>query len=66
MAVSVVHIRHVRVRVSHWLMLMSVGMWFAGRVGRLMGVPVVNIMHVWMRMHESLVNMLMFMSLGQV
>ena len=55
MAVRVVHVRHMRVRVLHWPVLMEMCVWFAGRITSAMGVLVMEIMHVRMRMHESVV-----------
>ena len=66
MAMRVVHVRHVRVRVSHWLVLMGMRMRFAGRICSLMGVPVVDVMHVRMCMHKALVNMLVLVMFCQV
>jgi hypothetical protein len=40
-----VHIRHVRVRMAHWPVLVSMCVWFARRITSLVGVPVV-VMHV--------------------
>ena len=62
----VVHVRHVRVRVSHWPVLMGMCVWFAGRITSAMGVPVVDVMHVRMRMHESLVKMIVLVMFRQV
>ena len=66
MAVRVVHVRHVWVRVSHWSVLMGMSVWFAGRITSAMGVLVVGVMHVGMRMHEGLVNMLVLVMFCQV
>ena len=66
MAVRVVHVRHVWVRVSHWPVLMGMSVWFAGRITSAMGVLVVDVMHVRMRMHEGLVNMLVLVMFCQV
>ena len=61
-----VHIRHVRVRVAHWPMLVSMCVWFAWRITSLVGVPVVDVMHVRMRVHERLVKMLVLVMFCQV
>ena len=66
MAVRVVHVRHVRVRVSHWPVLMGMCVWFTGWITRAMGVLVVDVMHMKMRVHEGLVNMLVLMMFCQV
>ena len=66
MAVRVVHVRHVRVRVSHWPVLMGMCVWFAGRIISAMGVLVVDVVHVRMCMHEALVNMLVLVMFCQV
>jgi hypothetical protein len=65
-AVRVVHVRDVRVRVSHWRVLMGMCVWFAGRITSAMGVPVVDVMHMRVRMHESPVNMLVLVMFGQM
>ena len=66
MAVRVVHVRDVRVRVSHWPVLMGMCVWFAGRITSAMGVLVVDVVHVRMCMHEALVNMLVLVMFCQV
>ena len=58
--------RHVQVRVSHWPVLMGMCVWFAGRIISAMGVPVVDVVHVRMCMHEALVNMLVLVMFCQV
>jgi hypothetical protein len=65
-AVRVVHIRHVRMRVSHWRMLVRMCVWFAGGITSLMRVPVVDVMHVRMRMHEGPVSRLVLVMLREV
>ena len=60
------HIRHVRMRVSHRPMLVRMCVWFARWITSLMGVPVVHVMHVGMRMHEGLVSMLVLVMFGQM
>jgi hypothetical protein len=60
------HIRHVLVRVSHWPVLVRMCVGFARRIVRLMGVPVMDVMHVRMRVHEGLVKMLVLVMLCQV
>jgi hypothetical protein len=47
-------------------MLVRMRVWFAGRVSSLMGVAVVDVMHVRMHMHERVVNMLVLVMFGQV
>ena len=66
MAVRVVHVRHMRVRVSHWPVLMGMCVWFAGRITSAMGVPVMDVMHVRVRVHEGLMNMLVLVMFCQV
>jgi hypothetical protein len=61
-----VHIRHVRVRMAHWPVLVSMCVWFAGRITSLMGVPVVDVMYVKVRVHERLVPMLVLVMFCQV
>jgi hypothetical protein len=63
---SVVHVRHVWVQVSHWPVFVGMRMWFAGRIGSLMGVPMVDVVHVRMRMDKRLVIMLVLVMFGQV
>jgi hypothetical protein len=65
-AVHVVHVRDVRVRMAHWPVLVSMCVWFARRITSLVGVPVVDVMHVRMRVHERLVKMLVLVTLCQV
>ena len=65
-AVRVVHVRHMRVHVSHWPVFMGMCVWFAGRIISAMGVLVVDVVHVRMCMHEALVNMLVLMMFCQV
>jgi hypothetical protein len=48
-AVHVVHVRDVRVRMAHLPVLVSMCVWFARRITSLVGVPVVDVMHVRMR-----------------
>lgn len=66
MAVRVVHVRQVRVHVSHRPVLMGMCVWFAGRIISAMGVSVVDVMHMRVRMHERFVNMLVLMMFCQV
>jgi hypothetical protein len=40
--------------------------WFARRVTSFVSVPVVDVMHVRMRVHEALVKMLVLVTLCQV
>ena len=61
-----VHVRHMRVRVSHWPVLMGMCVWFAGRITSAMGVPVMDVMHVRMRMHKGLVKMIVLVMFRQV
>ena len=61
-----VHVRHVRMRMAHWLVLVRMCVWFARRIISFVSVPVVDVMHVRMRVHESLVKMLVLMMLCQV
>ena len=60
------HIRHVRVRMAHWLVLVSMCVWFAQRITSFVGVPVVDVMHVRMRVREALVKMVVLVTLCQV
>ena len=62
----VMHVRQVRVPMSHWLVLVRMRMRLAGRVRSYMGVSVMDVMHMRMCMNESLVKMLMLMMFGQV
>ena len=62
----VMHIRHVRMRMAHYAVLVSMRVWFTRRITSLVGVPVVNVMHMRMRVHESLVKMLVLVTLCQV
>jgi len=62
----VMHVRHVRVLMSQRLVLVRMRMRLAGRVRSFMGVLVMDVMHMRMRMNESLVKMLMLVMFGQV
>ena len=62
----VVHIRHVRMSMPDWFVLVRMCVWFAGRIISAMGVPVVDVVHVRMCMHEALVNMLVLVMFCQV
>ena len=62
----VMHVRHVRVLMSQRLVLVRMRMRLAGRVRSFMGVLVMDVMHMRMRMNESLVEMLMLVMFGQV
>jgi hypothetical protein len=64
--VRVMHIRHVRVRMAHWLVLVGMCMRFARRITSFVRVPVVDVMHVRMRVHEALVKMVVLVTLCQV
>ena len=64
--VRVMHIRHVRVCMAHWAVPVSMRVWFARGITRLVGVTVMDVMHVRMRMHEGLVKMLVLVMLCQV
>ena len=66
MPMRVMHVRHVRVPMSHWLVLVRMRMRLARRVRSFMGVSVMDVMHMRMRMNESLVKMLMLVMFGQV
>ena len=61
-----VHIQHVRVRVLHWPVLVRMCVRFAERIASAMGVPVMDVMHVRMRMHEGVVKMIVLVMLCQV
>ena len=61
-----VHIGHMRMRMAHCAVLVSVRVWFARRITSLVGVPVVDVVHVRMRVHEGLVKMLVLVTLCQV
>ena len=62
----VMHVRQVRVPMSHWLVLVRMRVRLAGWVGSFMGMSVMDVMHMWMRVNESLVKMLMLVMFGQV
>jgi hypothetical protein len=64
-AMRVMHVRHVRVPMSHWLVLVRMRVRLAGVRG-FVSVSVMDVMHVRMRMNESLVKMLMLVMFGQV
>ena len=66
MLMRVMHVRRVRVPMLHWLVLVRMRMWLAGWVRSLMGVSVMDVMHMRMRMNESLVKVLMLVMFGQV
>ena len=66
MAMRVMHVRHVRVLMSQRLVLVRMRMRLAGRVRSFVGVLVMDVMHMRMRMNESLVKMLMLVMFGQV
>jgi hypothetical protein len=65
-AVCVMHIRHMRVGVSHWPVLVRMCVGFAGRIRGPMGMPVVDIVHVRVRMHEGFMKMLVLVTLRQM
>lgn len=56
MAMRVMHIRYVWVRVPHRRVRMRVGVRFALRVVRAMGVLVMFVMHVGMSMNDCFMN----------
>src|SRR5262249_38998037 len=56
MAVGVMHVGHVRVRMPKRAMLVKVRMRLAGRIGGVMRMPVMRIVHVGMRVREDFVN----------
>ena len=60
------HIRHVRMRVSHWPVLVRMCVGFTGWITNLMGVLVMDVMRVRMRVHEVLVKMLVLVMLREV
>ena len=60
------HVRHVRVGMAHWHVLVSMCVWFARRITSPVRVPVVDVVHVRMGVHEDLVNMLVLMTLCQM
>jgi hypothetical protein len=47
-------------------LLVSMCVWFARRITSPVRVPVVDVMHVRMGVHEGLVNMLVLMTLCQM
>jgi len=51
---------------AHWPVLMGMCVWFARWITSAMGVPVMDVMHVRMRMHESLVKMIVLVMFRQV
>jgi hypothetical protein len=62
----VMHIRQVRVSMPHWFVLVRMGVWFAGPIRGLMGMSVVDVVNMRMRVNESLVNVLVLVTFGQV
>jgi hypothetical protein len=60
------HVGHVRVHMAHWHVLVSMCVWFARRISSFVDVPVVDVMHVRMRVHEDLVKMVVLVTLCQV
>ncbi len=66
MAMRMVHVRHVRMRVPHRFVFVRMRVRLAGRIRRLMVVSVVDVMHMRMRMNNSLVHMLVFVMFSQV
>jgi hypothetical protein len=61
-----VHIRHMRVRMSHRCVLVGVRMWLPGRISIVVSVLVVDIVHMRMCMSERLMDMLVLVPFGQV
>src|SRR5438034_948482 len=51
---------------SHWVMLVRMRVWLAGRIRSLMSVSMVDVMHMRMRMDDSFVNMLVLVMFRQV
>lgn len=66
MAMNVMHVRHMRMRMSYPAVLVEMGMRLAGRIGGRVPVPMVLVMHVGMGVRHWLVNVLVLMTFGQM
>ena len=66
MTVSVVNVRHVRVRVPHRAVLVEMSVRFARWIEGAMRVTMVFIMDMWMRMRHRRVNVFVLVMLGEV
>lgn len=62
----VMHIRHVRMCVSHWPVLVRICVRFAGRITSVVDVPMMDVMDVRMRVHDRLVKMRVLVMFCQV
>jgi hypothetical protein len=63
---AVMDIGIMRVRVSQFIVLMHMGMWFARRVGRLVLMPVVLVVAVQMLVRHRLMPVPMSVAFGEV
>ena len=61
--VGVVHVRHMRMRMAHWLMFVKMRVRFSRWIIRPVGVAMVLIVNVGVRMTHCLVKMFVFMTL---
>jgi hypothetical protein len=66
MTVSVVNVRHVRVRVPHRAVLVEMSVRFARWIEGAVRVTMVFVMDMWMRMRHRRVNVFVFVTLGEV
>ena len=66
MAMTVMHVRYMRMRMSYPAVLVEMGMWLTGRIGGRVLVPMVLIMHVRMGVRHWLVNVLVLVTLGEM
>ena len=60
------HVRHVRVGMALWHVLVSMCVWFARRITSFVAVTMMDVMHVRMRMCHLLVRMGMLMMFAQM
>ena len=66
MLVHMVHVRHVRMRVSHWAVLMEMRVRLARRVQRTVRMLMMRVVHMRVCVRHRLVNVLMLMAFGEM
>ena len=63
---GMVHVRQMRVLVTYWFVSVQMRVGFAGRVGSLVHMLMVRVVHVRVGMLGGLVSMIVVMVLGEV
>jgi hypothetical protein len=66
MQVEMMHVRNVRMRVSQTDVLVKMSVSLPRRIRSAVGVLVMLVVQVWVCVRDRFMNMLMFMTLGQV